>query len=667
MSADRPRDHSTRPSAGARPSSRGQRDDTEHTRAFGAPGDEDFDHTREFDFGPGGRPGDRPRRGDGRGRDVGGRGRGGRHGSPPPTTGRGPRPNRPHRERRPAWQRVAFAVAAVVVVLGLSIVAVRAAYSGKALPGTEVAGEDVGGKTEAEVRAIVRILADPARRITLVAPGKTLRASAGGAGLQANESQTVKRAMDARRGSLFGPLITFVAPSNVDLVAVVERDALRGSVARVAGTIDRKPYAGALTIDPDTLAITTKASAPGREVDRSELTDRLERAVLDPQETRVEVPVETTDAVSDERVEEVAADAEQYLRAPLVLSGAGKPYTVTPAALSKILALEPLDGGREARLGVNTEEASALAQRVAAARDRAAKSATISAPSRGPIVDGKAEVSWQPKKADVSVTADGRTGLAVKVRDLTTRIRGAVRQNSHRATVPTSTTKPPVSKAAAEKIDRVIGTFTTYYIAGQPRVTNIKRIARSADRTVIPPGGQFSLNGISGERTLAKGYVEAPFIAGNKIEPSVGGGVSQFSTTMYNAAYFAGLRLDAYRAHSLFIDRYPAGRESTLNFPDIDMKWTNDTGAPILVRAYTDDAGVTVTLYGNNGGRKVVAKPGSREPNPGGDFQITVTREITYRDGRVVTQPLTTKYANEVTEEAPTEPAPTDAAPTPTQ
>jgi vancomycin resistance protein YoaR len=186
-------------------------------------------------------------------------------------------------------------------------------------------------------------------------------------------------------------------------------------------------------------------------------------------------------------------------------------------------------------------------------------------------------------------------------------------------------------------------------------VTNIQRIAKSIDRTIIAPGQQFSLNGLAGERTLAKGYVEAPFIAGNKIEPSVGGGVSQFSTTMYNAAYFAGLQIDAHQPHSLYIDRYPPGRESTLNFPDIDMKWTNDTDVPILIRTYADDAGVTVTLYGDNGGRKVTAEPGSREPNPGGNFSITVTRKITYPGGRVVTQPSTTKYANEVVEEAPQE------------
>lgn len=622
---------------------------------YGRPGSgDDFDQTREFDFGPTtSRERDRSNRERARD-DRNPRGRRSARHEPP----QGPRtPRRPQsaKVRRPAWQRIAIAVGAAVAAVLVLTLGVRAAYAGKALPGTTLGGQDVGGKDEAELRAIVRDLGNPDRKIVLTGADKTLRVSAGGAGLEVDDTASVDRALDARRGNLFSPLLTFVAPANVALVARVDRDDLRTSVARVAGSIDRKPYAGALTIDPETLVVTTKTSAAGREVDRDELADRLQKALLRPAGGAVAVPVEATKAVSDDRVDEVAKDAEQYLRSPLRLTGAGKPYVVEPAALSKLLALEALDGGRKARLGVNAKEAQALAQRVAAARDRDAKSASISAPSRGPIVDGKAEVSWKPKSADVSVVSDGRTGLSVKVSELAKRVATTVRKGEHSATVPTATTKAPVNKASAEKINRVIGTFTTNYIAGQPRVTNIKRIAKAVDRTVIAPGAQFSLNGISGERTTAKGYVEAPFIAGNKIEPSVGGGVSQFSTTMYNAAYFAGLQIDAHQPHSLYIDRYPAGRESTLNFPDIDMKWTNDTGVPILIRTYADDAGVTVTLYGNNGGRRVEADPGSREPNPGGNFQITITRVIRYPDGRVVRQPSTTKYANEVTDEAPQE------------
>ena len=86
---------------------------------------------------------------------------------------------------------------------------------------------------------------------------------------------------------------------------------------------------------------------------------------------------------------------------------------------------------------------------------------------------------------------------------------------------------------------------------------------------------------------------------------------------MYNAAYFAGLQVDTHQPHSLYIDRYPPGREATLNFPDIDLKWTNDTDVPVLVRTFTRRRCVTVSLYGDNGGRRVSAKPGARSRRPG--------------------------------------------------
>jgi vancomycin resistance protein YoaR len=149
---------------------------------------------------------------------------------------------------------------------------------------------------------------------------------------------------------------------------------------------------------------------------------------------------------------------------------------------------------------------------------------------------------------------------------------------------------------------------------------------------------------VAGRRTRAKGYVPAPFIADGKIVASVGGGVSQFATTMFNAAYFAGLQLDAHQPHSIYIDRYPPGREATLDYDSIDLRWTNDTAGPVLVRASSTPTSVTVALYGDNGGRRVRARSGPRSAVPGRAFAVTVTRIVRYADGRVVRQPYTTTY-----------------------
>jgi len=170
-------------------------------------------------------------------------------------------------------------------------------------------------------------------------------------------------------------------------------------------------------------------------------------------------------------------------------------------------------------------------------------------------------------------------------------------------------------------------------------------MAETVDGTVIGPGEQFSLNGVAGERTTANGYKPAPTIGeGNKLIDTVGGGVSQFSTTAYNAAYFAGLQIDSHTPHSFYISRYPPGRESTLDFGSIDLLWTNDTNAPVVVRSSASDTSVTVSIYGGNGGRRVKAETQSRSDSSQGGFDITIDRVIVDRNGNRTREPFTTFY-----------------------
>ncbi|WP_210491888.1 VanW family protein [Patulibacter sp. SYSU D01012] len=541
-------------------------------------------------------------------------------------------------------------VLTVVLAVLVASFAVGATHDGKALPGTRVAGVDVGGATAAQIARRLRPDATAQRTLRLRAAGRTIPVKASATGYAVDLGATAREAVAAGRdgvvGKLVGPLVGLVAHRDVALDATFDERRMARTLAKVDEAVGEAADAGALRVDPDSLEVTTTTSRPGRTVDRPELERRLRARLRTLGSASVDVPLKTVPAVSQGRLESIAAEAEDYLRTPLRLTAAGSTLELTAGETARLLALESLQDGRRARLGADGDGLSAVLDRAQRRWSRAARDARVSAPATAGSLTDKGSVSWSPKRAGVRVTP-ARSGRAVDRDALAGRIRAAVRDGRHAVKVPRKTTAPEVSTAEARKARYLIGTFTTPYVAGQPRVTNIRRMARTVDGTVIAPGAQFSLNGITGQRTKAKGYVEAPFIANNKIEPSVGGGVSQFSTTMYNAAYFAGLQLDAHRAHSLYIDRYPPGRESTLNFPDIDLQWTNDTDTPVYVRTSYDDAGVTVSLYGNNGGRRVSAKAGSREPVEGGDFQITVTRTVRYADGRVARQPVTTRYENE--------------------
>jgi vancomycin resistance protein YoaR len=185
-----------------------------------------------------------------------------------------------------------------------------------------------------------------------------------------------------------------------------------------------------------------------------------------------------------------------------------------------------------------------------------------------------------------------------------------------------------VSTADASDVDQLIGTFTTYHPCCAPRVTNIHRIAELVDGSVIAPGATFSLNAASGRRTAANGFVSAPAIADGELVDQFGGGVSQFSTTLFNAAWFSGLTIEKHQPHSKYISRYPPGREATLDFDTIDQVIRNTSDAPVVIRTMTTDTSVTVALYGHTGERETISTTGAQIPRTAGGFSITVQRVV---------------------------------------
>jgi vancomycin resistance protein YoaR len=159
--------------------------------------------------------------------------------------------------------------------------------------------------------------------------------------------------------------------------------------------------------------------------------------------------------------------------------------------------------------------------------------------------------------------------------------------------------EPKISaeQAATLGIKEIVGIFTTKHPPNQPRVKNIHRIADLMRGQVILPGQTMSVNAIIGRRTPAKGFVNAPVIQEGLFAEDFGGGVSQFATTLFNAAFLAGLEFPEYQSHSIYLSRYPYGREATLNYPHPDLKIRNTTPYGVLIwPSYTGSA-IGVTLY----------------------------------------------------------------------
>ena len=565
----------------------------------------------------------------------------------PPLTRSRSRPSRRRARRRPLLLALLPPLLLVLALVAVPL-AVRLTHDGEALPGTTVAGIDVGGLDAAALRARLRPLTDPREPVVVLAGGRRLTVRPTQAGYRVDLDATVRDALDAGRGGLLGGLPSalagLVASRHVEPVAAVDPELLRRSAERLAGQVGSRSFPGALRISAD-LDVSAVPPRAGREVDGEQLRAGLRAALLERSRGPVRVALRAAPVVPAAVVETVANEASDYLTLPLTLTGAGAPVAVSPRELARVIALEPFDGGRRVRLGVDREALDRLVAGIARARDRAPRDARVAtAAASGVVVDGKGDLAWRPRRVRVRI-APARAGREIEREALARTIARTVSAGRHRARIAVRRVRPHVTTSAARAASRLIGTFTTYYEPGQPRVRNIRTMARAVDGTVVAPGDRFSLNAITGERTRAKGYVPAPFIADGRLVPSVGGGVSQFATTTYNAAFFAGLQLDSSQPHSLYIERYPAGREATLNYPDIDLVWTNDTRAPVLVRAVADTDSVTVRLYGDNGGRSVRAIAGPRRATADGGFSIEVTRVVRYRGGRVERSSRTTTYS----------------------
>ena len=211
--------------------------------------------------------------------------------------------------------------------------------------------------------------------------------------------------------------------------------------------------------------------------------------------------------------------------------------------------------------------------------------------------------------------------------------RGAMAAFLTRA-VPLQTITPPPRGPT-----HLVSRFTTYHACCQPRVRNIQLMAREVDDWIVLPWETFDLWEVIGPTTEAEGYVPAPILINGEgyccDHPlNIGGGTSQFGTTLYNAIYWGAYDEIKHKPHSKYISRYPVGVEATLGYPNLNVVFKNDSWNPIYIRTRYTSSSITVELCANNDGRTVVGwHSGGRTTinvtNSGGDDARRVSSSVT--------------------------------------
>jgi vancomycin resistance protein YoaR len=167
--------------------------------------------------------------------------------------------------------------------------------------------------------------------------------------------------------------------------------------------------------------------------------------------------------------------------------------------------------------------------------------------------------------------------------------------------------KLSTEKARAMHISGIVSTYTTVFGGVPNRIHNVELVSHLVDNKLIAPDATFSFNETTGERNASKGFLVAPVIVNGELTTGLGGGVCQVSTTVFNAAFEAGLKITERTNHALYISHYPHGRDATVNYPDVDLKFVNDTGSWLLLRTFVSSSSLTVSLFGTPVHRKVTS------------------------------------------------------------
>jgi vancomycin resistance protein YoaR len=560
----------------------------------------------------------------------------------PPSGGRG-------------WRRRRVLVpAGVLALLAAAYGADLLISSGDIPRGTVVAGIDIGGLSPAaaattlEEQLAPRINAEHrVRADDVTAPFSPLTA-----GITLDVDATIDSADDQPLNP-WTRVITLFGDREVEPTFTGEETALGATMDAIAAQVDRAPVDASIVIEGTTPSVTEPAD--GRTLDREGAAEAVFDALqsgADPS-TPIDLPVDVTpvhvDAAEAERVRDETVTPALSGPVTVVVDGRDDTAVVSVEAIAASLTFTPQEDGVLA-VGIDPNALQTALGDALAVFGSGAE-------------DARFEVSGGAVTVVPSV--DG-TGVAPAT--LAEQLLPVLTETGDRTVTATLGPVPAdltTEEAQALGITEEIGSFTTN-ISNANSGENIRVVAAEVDGALVMPGETFSLNGFTGPRGTAQGYVEAGVINNGAFTTAVGGGISQFATTMFNAVFFSGLEDVFHKPHSYYISRYPAGREATVYYDSIDLKWRNDSDTGVYIDTAWTPGTITVTFYGtkryeiqsissdrfNERSPVVQEKPddGSCKAQGGSTgFDITVTR--VFRDlatgAEIKREDFRTRYAAE--------------------
>lgn len=507
-----------------------------------------------------------------------------------------------------------------LTVLAAALAIVFAApyvYAQRALPGVTVAGVHVGSlDTSAIHERLDSDLTRPwaERAVVAVHDGQSWRTTNADLAVSPDVDTAIAAALAyGKSGSPLERATAWIdalrGQAQIPLTLRARGDALDRWVASLATAIDRRAVSGEIVLSAKGLTATEPVI--GRELDRVAATATV-LAARTLGDREIDLHVRAIYPAVDESGYRDAVARATAVMTPLEVIVEDRRITEDAPALATLLSIERVAArpGELPALPVDAIAPAARYRYVVSLKEERLKewAAAVAAQLDRPAVSARFAVNPD----GIASVIPGATGIRVAQDKLVTQLgtdllRPAV--GTRNVAAPAAVETPAFSNEQANtwlpKISRT-STFTTYYPPNASRHANIATGSLQFDGVVILPGQTFSFWELIGPITVQRGYAYAGAIINNRSDENViGGGLCQVSTTMFNAISKLGYEIVERHAHGYLIDRYPLGLDAAVFDPGVDLKWKNDTDAPVFLWSWTDATSVTFDVWSVPTGRTV--------------------------------------------------------------
>lgn len=529
---------------------------------------------------------------------------------PPPREPRRPSPRPRRRQRRSLAGPLLFVVCAVAFVIALPYLT-NILTPNQVLQGVRLQGEPIGGMQRDVVRDQIlrRYSTFAAQPITIAFEGKTWTPTADQLGIGFN----IDTVTDAVVGTLRtgGPVerasgIWQLVRDGVDVAPPVSVDiaTLQAYLTSLAAEVENPPQNASLSLAEG--RVFPAPAQDGRQLLVDETAIDVVQALQTLQPQTITLRTRLLDPqVTNEEAQPAVDTAKAMLRAPLVLRQGERTWEWTPDRLAALVQVSA-EGGT---MQVNIDQAR-LEQAV---NDLAQ---LVDSPSAEPRVAFR--------NGALQIVAPGQEGVRldqIKAAEAISTTLQATGTLTREVQLPITLISPAITEATLPELGIVelVGEGKTSFAGSAPyRVTNIKAGAARMSGVLIAPDEEFSFNTQLGAVDETNGFVQGYAIIGNRTQLEWGGGVCQDSTTVFRAAFWAGLPITERHTHAFYISWYDAyalgsesgpGMDASIYTGALDLKFKNDTGNWLLMESEVDEVNqvMTVRLYGTKPNRTVRA------------------------------------------------------------